>query len=858
MSDSPQENVSLPALVVTGGLLDGTTFVVETGGQEFLLGSSSDCHFQVLLGNVEPVHAKLVASHRRLLLSDAMSATGTYVNGEKISEGHALQDGDRVCLGPPGSKESCKLLVRLPAGDTFGAGEGLAMSEEGEAVVLDTDSEPLVLMKPGEVETGLAPVGPPTGIGPKLPPPPPPPAPAPPTVLLTAPPPPPPPPPPSAAPPKAAPPPPPPPPPPEPRKPSRPDYTTEPPSIGDDRPREPVRLPSAVTPVPAPKRVAVKIPGARPVVSRAAILGLVAALVAGGGYFAARRLLRKPPALLSVAPARTEPGQTVTLSGRDFDSEPGGNVVRFGEQAGEVIAASPTQLAVKVPASAGAGGPGDLRILVETSAGKSGTLALKVYRAPRVSGLEPEVAMPGNEVVLKGQNLDGKPLTVVMGGLPAEVKEAALESLRVVVPADLPVTEGRAVPVSVQVGGDSAKPAQLILGRLPLLTEISPRQGAAGDRVVIKGRGFDPDPTADVVTFGGQPALVLTASPDGITVAAPAAVNPDVQSEAEVRVKVKGALSTSSLMFVLTRVSSAMFIPRFYAAAVTEYPGQDMAFVSTELGPLLLLAGKSEAPSTAERAVRVASALNSVVEVAARTPPHFEFRDKPAPSVAVVGSPAPLLTATPEDAAAYDKPWDPAAKGARRTGPRSVATYWAALLQDYFSLFVLRERPLRVLELSPRGKTLADVYSEALRQAGAGTGVPSRVVLPVTPTLARSLRDMALILPAEGQGRAAAAVEGRWVGTMEEGGVRRQIQVRLKFEGSKLTGTLAARAGAVEMNTPLRDLVYDKGSLRFVVDLSGSPRVFAGGLERETITGDIQRPSGDKTPIGHFSLKYVE
>jgi pSer/pThr/pTyr-binding forkhead associated (FHA) protein len=104
--------VSLPALVVTGGLLDGTTFVVETGGQEFLLGSSSDCHFQVLLGNVEPVHAKLVASHRRLLLSDAMSATGTYVNGEKISEGHALQDGDRVCLGPPGSKESCKLLVR--------------------------------------------------------------------------------------------------------------------------------------------------------------------------------------------------------------------------------------------------------------------------------------------------------------------------------------------------------------------------------------------------------------------------------------------------------------------------------------------------------------------------------------------------------------------------------------------------------------------------------------------------------------------------------------------------------------------------------------------------------------------------
>lgn len=632
----------------------------------------------------------------------------------------------------------------------------------------------------------------------------------------------------------------------------------EPPSITDDQARESVRLPSAVTPAPAQKRVTVRIPGPRPALPRAIILGLIAALVAGGGYFAARRLFRKPPVLLSVAPARTEPGQTVTLNGRGFDPEPHGNVVRFGEQAGDVISASPTQLAVKVPPAAAAGGAGDVRILVETSAGKSGAVALKVYRAPRVSSLEPEVAMPGDQVEVKGQNLDGKPLTVVIGGLTANVTEATPESLRVVVPAELPVTEGREVTVSVQVGPDSAKPAKLILGRLPLLTGISPGQGAAGERVVIKGRGFDPDPAGDVVTFGGQPALVLSASPGEIAVAAPAASTSDIQSEAEVRIKAKGVSSTSSLTFVLTRVSSATFIPRFYAAAVTEYPGQGLAFVSTELGPLLLLGGKAEAASTAERAMHVAGILNSLVEAAGRTPPRFEFRDKPAPSVAVVGSPAPLLVATAEDAAAYEKPWDPSAKGTRRAASRGVANYWAALLQDYFSLFVLRERPLRVLELSPRGRTLADIYSEALRQAGPGGGVPSRVVLPLGPGLGRSLREMALVLPAEGQGRAAVAVEGRWVGTMEEGGQQRQIQVLLKFEGSKLTGTLAAQAGAVEMKTPLRELAYDKGALRFVVELSGAPRVFTGRLERETITGDIQRPSGNKAPIGHFSLKYVE
>ena len=105
-----------PTLVVTGGELDGTSFIVLRSAKEMLLGSSQDCHFQILLGNVEAVHAKVAWGPKGLLLSDALSSAGTFVNGEKIGEEHLLTDGDRISLGPPGSKSSCKLVVRIPAG----------------------------------------------------------------------------------------------------------------------------------------------------------------------------------------------------------------------------------------------------------------------------------------------------------------------------------------------------------------------------------------------------------------------------------------------------------------------------------------------------------------------------------------------------------------------------------------------------------------------------------------------------------------------------------------------------------------------------------------------------------------------
>jgi hypothetical protein len=463
--------------------------------------------------------------------------------------------------------------------------------------------------------------------------------------------------------------------------------------------------------------------------------------------------------------------------------------------------------------------------------------------------------MPGEVITIMGLHLDGTPLTVSIGGMLAEVKEAEPGTIKVVVPTT-PVPEGRAVAVNVQIGGEASKPAELVIGRLPLVTAVSPGQGGAGQRVVIKGRGFEALPRDNIVTFGEQVALVLAASATELAVAAPAP--PIGESQLKVRVAVKSGDKTSSseATFVLTRGSAAIFVPRFYAMPVTGDDAGVLAFVSTDLGPVLLLGGRGEASSTAERAVQVAATLNALVDQGASRQISFEPRREGPPAVGLAGVAAPLLAATHEDAAAYDRSLE-GARARRGANPRLVAQHWAALLQDYWSLFILRQRPLKTLELTPRGKVLTDIYAEALRTAGAGNGVPARTVIPPSTSMAKGLRELSLLLPTEGQGRAGAALEGLWSGTLAEGSLTRAIKVRLSYAGARLHGTLSTQAGKAEMNAPLKDVSADKGGLRFSVDIAGGTRVFRGTVEAGSLTGTIQK-TADRSAAGSFTLKFVE
>lgn len=891
-----------PTLIVTGGELDGQTLLMEPGSER-VLGAGADCHLRLPLANVDGVHARLSWDLHGLVLSDLGSANGTYVNGERVQFDRTLADGDRVCLGPPGSRQSVKLLVRVPADANLDLPrEDLGLVELGADDLLDADDSPVERGSQGsplEQDVDALPIFALSDMDLSQPEPPE----APPPVVRAAPA-------PRVAPPPAVSPPlieldldsplttapaqavvSPPPPAASGRTPSRtreaapdqlkpapsaptsdtgalrrskPEYTDDLPSIPAPlRDTPPMSgLPKASTAkTPAARVEAKKAPAGRhrarfslPAIPRAALIGaatLLLALIALGAY---RWSAAPPPVLHDVTPKKAEPGATVTITGAGFSSDPAGNTVRFGSTPGIVVSATDTRLTVTLPALDVTAGPQNVPVSVEGRAGRSASLFVRVVALPRVTSLEPEVALPGTTLTLVGRNLAAQPLSVTVGTLAATIIDARPERVRCRVP-DVPVILGRSVPVQVTVAGDVVRAPDLVLGRLPLLLEVSPLSGRLGQRVTLRGRGFAADPADNLVNFGGRRALVLQASARELVAVAPATRASEVQSEVPVTVTV-GEASSNVARFVLTRPATGAFVPRFFAAEVPGHPA--VASVASELGPLLLLGDGGDAPSLGERAVRVSESLNAALDAAAAGAAlAFEARTTPAASVWLVGATEPLVSARAGDASAYVR-----VARASASSPSALAAFWAALLQDYATLFVQGQRPMRTAELSSRGRVLIDLFAEAQRRnRGGATGVPRVLVAPLGASLEAGLRDLALGL-ADGARTTVAtrsqAIEGVWDGSVDESGLgSRAIQITLRTEGGKLRGTLGTRSHGLSMAVPLADLTYERGTLRFTFASSGQPRQFTGSLQGSTITGTVTGVGG-RPSLGTFKLDFVQ
>ncbi|HVR70591.1 MAG TPA: IPT/TIG domain-containing protein [Vicinamibacteria bacterium] len=832
----PSQEPTHPVLIVTGPPRDGDMLALESLGFEHTLGSSPDCHLRLQAGNVDFSHARVVWEGRGVLMSDLGSAAGTYVNGEKIAADHVLHDGDRICLGPPGSKQSVKLLARIPAESAMPA--PLVLAPEKDPFGLGEEPPAFDLMAPGTTTEPAAAAPPPVAA-----PPPPviPPLPVPPSAPTAA----------RGVSPVTTPAvifdtPLPTPTPGSPAKPRRPGPdVTELPSIEAPPPAEPG---PAAPEHRAPPRAPVRLPSVPPIVW----IGVVAAGLFAAGVMAWMKMRPPTPALLALAPPHAEPGQVVVLTGTGFAPEPAGNTVRVGTRTTEVTAAAATQVTVRVPADLDRGGSPDLPVTVETSGGVSNPVFLRVRRLPRGLKLETDVALPGAEVTLAGENLDVKPLMVRVAGIPADLTDTQAGTVRFRVPGAVPFEEGRSVPVVVTVGADSAPALQLLLGRLPLIAELSPRTGRAGDRVTVRGRGFDPQPSGNVLTFGAEPALVLTATETEIVSIVPHVEAGAGQLDVPVGVKARGSASAGGRPFTMRRPSSAVFVPHFFAAPVTADPSGDRVFVSTALGPVLLLSGREDAPSPAERAARTAAALNAAF--AAKTA--LDLRESPSPAV-VARNGGVIVTATAADAAAYAPPLAPAGSG--RASPRAVAAHWAALLQDMQALFVDRQRPVRVVQSSARGRVLLELYADGERLGGPGAGVPTRLVEPLPSAVARAFREMTLSVPTQAQATATAAVTGTWRGVMEEDGVgQRPMQLTLVAEGARLAGAMTSRSGKLGMDIPVHDVAYDKGVLTFRTTSGAAARRYRATLQGATLAGTIHAADVRDGAIGRFTLRYTE
>lgn len=548
------------------------------------------------------------------------------------------------------------------------------------------------------------------------------------------------------------------------------------------------------------------------------------------------------PSVARVQPAAGEAGVSVTLVGDRFSTDPAKNVVRFGEATAKVTAAGETSLTVVVPDAAV---PGSAALTVQVGRRRSTPLAFEVLKALRISALEPDVALPGEEVTVKGAGLDNAGLVLSVEGKAAQVFDVQTTSLRFRVPA-LATDTVRSVPVLLKTKEQVAKPVDLLIGKLPLVLTVNPRTVEAGDRVTLKGRGFAPDPGANRVHIGRALALVLQASPTELHVVAP---DLGMAGPAVLTVEAAGRSNTAAVPVQVGAGSSSTYRLRFYAAP-TEVAGQ--VFVATVAGPLLLLASKDDAPSVEERALKAASALDTLADAAsAGRPAALEARSPPA--LAAVGGDT-ILRVTPADAAAYANPPGVAGKGSAPT-PAALAAHWAALVGDTLAMFAQGERPTRLFAITGRARALLDVQAELGFRPGSG--VAALRMAQLSAEAQQKLRELALLPGAPVQGLAGVAVEGRWEGELvDSDGVTKAVVVELRLKGTTLSGTLAL-GRKVALQIPLVDVVVQGGTLRFNLRRAGALHAFEGTIGAGEVAGPLHEGTLQGRTVGRLTLRYV-
>jgi hypothetical protein len=643
----------------------------------------------------------------------------------------------------------------------------------------------------------------------------------------------------------------------------------------------PARRPGTLTPRPAagvrPTPARRPTPSARPArrPSRGApgwirpvALGAGGVLVVGALAFAGLRLLGGGVRLDAVEPARVRVGQRATLAGSGFSTDPSGNTVLFDDRQARVVQASATQLEVEVPdVVVESGAEKKVSVVVRRGSRASSALEVPVFQGPRLHGISPVAALPGDVVLLAGAGW-GPGATVRFGTAEARIEEVDATRIRAVVPEGAGAP-GTSAPVVVTVGGVESNPAPFVVGHIPVVSGVSPADATPGDVVEVSGVGFSADPLADDVRVGGVPALVASSSTDALKVVVPL-VGPGDPSRA-LEVRVPG--STNVGQAVLRVASPSDPVPfRFVAEPFVAAPGRAHAVVATGLGPAFVLAA-SGGRTAAARAVAATTRLNGAAEALRTTVGlNLEARDvESSPTLGLAGRPETLLEVTAEDAAAYGDDWT----GLRgRGGPVTrarLARWWEALARDIVLLTVRSERPQFAAALAPEGRVLGQLFDEAQRTGRPG--VPRQVLDQARPALRDGLRVLALRVPASVPGPAAPAapapasaapgaatatprpgplaLEGTWAGSQTEAGERQYITVRFRKTG----GTIAYEGG-ITLTVPLLALEQvGRDEARFSVQFQGGVRHYSGKWDGETLSGPLSSDAAGKNVVGRFELR---
>jgi hypothetical protein len=629
-------------------------------------------------------------------------------------------------------------------------------------------------------------------------------------------------------------------------------------------PKRPPSGPSAARGTPAARRPAAR-PAARrstgaPAWLRPAALGLAALVVLGAAGYGVLRFLAGRVRVVSVEPARVRVGQRAIVNGHGFASDPSANTVTFDDRPAKVVSAWPERLEVEVPElPVASGGERRVDLVVRAGGAASAGVPVTVIQGPRLHGLSPEAAMPGEEVLLAGAGW-GLGATVRFGNATAQIVSVDATSIRAIVPAEAG-TPGTSAPVVVTVGGVESNAAPFYVGRVPVVAEVTPKTAAPGDTVELGGLGFRTNAWENDVRIGGLPALVVQATGDSMKVVVPRLPPGDPARTIEVRVPDSTAVGQATLQAAAMPDTVEL---RFVPEPFTAVPGRPHAVLATGLGPAFLLAA-SDGKSAGERAVEAAQKLNGALP-ALRTTLGLTFEARgydTGPSLGLAGRPDALLSVTEEDAAAYNE--EAGARGAPVTRAR-LARWWEAIARDLVLAIVHGERPRFVAELAPEGRALGQLF-DAVRRPGQ-TAIEQAAVDRSRPALRDAVRLLAFRVPAAVAAPMASAgpgllaptaaptpvvarmpTEGTLRGSENEEGQIRYLSVELRGAGT------ISYEGGITLTLPLSSLDRGRDRLRFSVPIRGAMRYYSGRWDGEKVAGSISTDAAGRNVVGSFELR---
>jgi hypothetical protein len=567
----------------------------------------------------------------------------------------------------------------------------------------------------------------------------------------------------------------------------------------------------------------------------------------------------------AVSPVRARVGQNAVITGSGFSETASENTVLFGGARATVLAASKTRLEVEVPeAVVEAGAERSVPVVVRSGRLESEPVQVSVFQGPRLHGLSPDVALPGEEVLLAGAGW-GIGATVRFGTVDAEILEIDSTRIRVMVP-ELPGGYGFSAPVVVTVGGVESNPAPFFVGRVPLVTSVAPQAASEGDVLTILGRGFERDAVLNDVRVGGVPALVVSASAEELQVVVPRLRAGEPSRSVEVRVPDLEEVGRGGVTIAPPRDPVGL---RFVAEPFTGPSAHPHAVVSTDLGPAFVLAASGDR-SAAERALSAQQALNAAVPTLASAPGVvIEARNlETSPVLALSGGTEPLLEVTPEDAAAYNEDWTRLRGRARPVTPSRLARWWEVVARDLVLVLLRGEPPQFAAGLATEGRVFQQVYDAARR--GGGPPVSRQIVEDLPTSVLDGLRVAALRVPVSvtdevvaGRPRAQASgatpesrsrdleLDGTWAGSENEQGNRRFLTVTFRRDYGSI-----AYEGGITFEVPFLKLErLGRDRVRFTVQVRGGIRHYHGTWNGETLSGDISRDEAGSDVVGHFELR---